>query len=88
MNLNQIDFDKWKIINKIKEDKGENCEDCNGTGYISCDCLSTCEKCGCEIGCDSELECEKCNGTGIFDGHKQDYKIQYEIDREKINQVN
>ena len=84
MNLNQMDFDKWRIINNIKEDKGEDCEDCNGTGYVVCENITICESCGYEIECHSDLECEECNGTGIFDGHKQDYKIQHEIDFLKI----
>lgn len=76
MNLNQIDFDKWKIINDIKGEKGERCRECKGAGYTEC------------FNCNQDIECEECNGTGVFDGYEQDYKVQYGIDREKIKSFN
>lgn len=71
MNATQLTFDQWIKLNP-EFDKKEMCLGCDGAGTIDED---------------GELVCVDCDGDGEINLGFREYRIQKQIDQEKLKGV-
>ena len=64
-----LDYEDWIKLNPDVALQEEECDECEGTGYVEC------------FHCGNEAECEECSGTGVMNSAREQYDRQVKRDQ-------
>ncbi len=72
LTLKHMTYEEWLAANPDAVDQEEDCEECDGSGEV------TCSECG------QVYDCDKCGGTGKSVSARDLYEAQLKADKEKL----